>query len=127
MVKNYKDISRRDFLFKIIDIFNVIHRGKLEITDKESLFFVESLLLPEKYKYQRFGTPARKYLLRRLEELGWKLSVQGLSQIITSLEEKHLIHKDTDGVRYVNKDFLTFIDTNTKNFTFQFNFNIKDE
>lgn len=114
-------------MFKIIDIFNVIHKDRFALTEKEAIFFVEALLLPEKFKYQRFGTPARKYLLRKLEEGGWKLSVQGLSQLINSLESKHLVYKDSDSVRYINKDFMIFIDKENKDFSFQFNFKVKDD
>lgn len=126
MIKDYKDITRREFLYRFFDLRNVLEPVEYRLTDKEIRLLTEVLLLPEQYKYSRFGTRAKKYLSRKLKEEGWDLSPQGLSTLLKHLESKGMIYKE-DGERMLHKNLLALIDKRRVNFSLSFTFSIKDE
>lgn len=126
MVKDYKDISRREFLLRFFDLRNVLEPPEYRLTQKEILLLTELLLLPEQYKHSRFGTRAKRYLLKKLEEDGWKMSQQGLSSFLKSLEEKGMIRRE-DGERFLHRNLIALTDKNRKDFSLKFTFTIDNE
>lgn len=127
MIKDYKNISRREFLMRFFDLRNVLEPEKYRLTTKEIQLITEIMLLPEQYKYSRFGTRARKYLIKTLATQGWKVSQQGLVQFINHLEAKGMIYKDEDDVRHLHKSLLPLIDEKRVNFSLKFEFSIDNE
>lgn len=124
MIKDYKNISRKEFLFRFFDLWNVLQPEAYRLTYKEMWLLIEFMLLPEPYKYSRFGTRARKTIIKTLEAQGWKLLQQGLVQFIKSLEIKGLIVRDEEDIRQLHKNILPLIDKKRTDFTLTFNFNI---
>ena len=126
MIKDYRGISRREFLLRFFDLRNVLEPVEYRLTHKEIQLLVEIMLLPEQYKYSRFGTRAKKYLIKKLGEEGWKMSQQGLSSFLKNLEDKGMIRRE-DGERFLHKNLLSLMDKNRTSFSLKFTFNIDNE
>lgn len=124
MVKNFIGISRKDFLLKFFDLWNVLMPEGDKLTTKESLMLAEIMTLPDKYRFQGLSTHARKYLLKTVNETGWKLSAQGLTQIIKSLSDKGVLQKDPDGLKYINPALNILTDEKQKEYELRFNFKL---
>jgi hypothetical protein len=126
MVKKYENISRREFLYKFFDLWNLIQNKEYRLTEKEILLFVEFLLLGEKYKYFRFNTKAKNEVRALLKDrVNWVISDQNLSQLLASLEKKGVIQKDNDSVRYILPYFEHLISPENKEFKLSLDFKLK--
>lgn len=53
MIKPYLGISRREFLLKFFDLWNVLQKEEVRLTSKEIAILTEFLLLPDKFKYSK--------------------------------------------------------------------------
>lgn len=126
MIKDYRGISRREFLLRFFDLRNVLEPPEYRLTQKEITLLVEILLLPEQFKYSRFGTRAKKYLLKKLGESGWVMSQQGLSSFLKNLEDKGMIRRE-DGERFLHKNLMSLIDKNRTDFSLKFTFSIDND
>jgi hypothetical protein len=127
MRKVYEHLSRREFLIKFFGLWNTLLTDDYTLTKKELQFLVEVLMLPEKFKYSRFSTAARKYLVKQFDYAGWKLSPQGFSRVIDSLSKKGILVTDEDGVIDVHHSLKKVIDNNRKEYTFFVGFRLKEE
>jgi hypothetical protein len=127
MIKRYLGISRREFLLKFFDLWNVLQKEEVRLTSKEIAILTEFLLLPDKFKYSRFSTQARKYVLRTVNESGWGLSQQGLTQLIKYLSSKGIITLDSDGVKSIVPALDILVDRNKTEYDLKFLFQIDNE
>lgn len=126
MIKSYPGVSRKEFLFRFFELFNVIQKDKFKLTEKEKWLLVEFMAVPVKNKHSRFSTRVRKQVIDSLANKGWKLSQSGLSQILKSLTDKKLLELDEDGNRKLIKYLEHFIDKTRTEFKFEFYFTIDD-
>lgn len=126
MLKHYQGISRKEFLYKFFELWNLIQGKQYKLTEKEVLLLVEFMLLDEKYKYFRFNTKAKKIVRENLKnQINWIVSDQNLSQLLAALEKKGVIKKDEDGVRYILPNLENLIDPNNKEFKISLRFNLE--
>ena len=126
MLKHYQGISRRDFLYKFFELWNLIQGKKYKLTEKEVILLVEFMLLDEKYKYFRFNTKAKKVVRDKLKkDTNWVVSDQNLSQLLAALEKKGVIKKDEDGVRYILPNLENLIAPENKEFKISLRFNLE--
>lgn len=124
MIKRYLGISRREFLLKFFDLWNILQKEEVRLTSKEIVILTEFLLLPDKFKYSRFSTQARRYVLRTVNESGWNLSQQGLAQLIKALSSKGIIILDSDGVKSIVAALEILVDRNKTEYDLKFLFQI---
>ena len=124
MVKKYSGLSRREFLTKFFDLWKVLQKETTRLTNKEIKALAELLLLPDKFRYSRFSTQARKHVLRTCQEAGWELSYQGLTQLIKSLTDKGVIILDPDGVKAIHPSLEVLIDPNRTEYDLRFLYQI---
>ena len=124
MVKKYSGLRRREFLTKFFDLWNVLQKETTRLTNKEIKALAEFLLLPDKFRYSRFSTQARKHVLRTCQEAGWELSYQGLTQLIKSLTDKGVIILDPDGVKAIHPSLEVLIDPNRTEYDLRFLYQI---
>jgi len=124
MIKRYLGISRREFLLKFFDLWNILQKEEVRLTSKEIVILTEFLLLPDKFKYSRFSTQARRYVLRTVNESGWNLSQQGLAQLIKALSNKGIIILDSDGVKSIVAALEILVDRNKTEYDLKFLFQI---
>ena len=127
MVKKYNNISRKEFLYRFFDLYNFLQFEDHRLTKKEIRFVIEVMSLPEKFKYDRFSTKARNYLRTKLASEDWVLSVQGISQLIQSLEKKEVIILDSDNIRQINPILEPFFNKKKRDYFFTFAFNLKKD
>jgi|JI102314A2RNA_FD_contig_21_8787157_length_531_multi_7_in_0_out_0_1 hypothetical protein len=124
MTKKYIGISRREFIVRFFDLWNILQKEEYRLRTKEIAILAEFLLLPDKFKYSRFSTQARKYVLRTVNESGWNLSQQGLAQLIKSLTDKGIVKLDIDGVKSVTSKLDILADKNKTEYDLKFLFQI---
>lgn len=124
MVKRYIGISRRDFLLVFFDLWNVLQKEEYRLTNKEIKILTEFLLLPDKFKYSRFSTQARKYVLKTVNEAGWGLTSQGLTQLIKALCDKGIVRLDQDGVKAIVQNLDILVNKNKTEYDLKFLFQI---
>lgn len=124
MIKRYLGISRREFLLKFFDLWNILQKEEVRLTSKEIVILTEFLLLPDKFKYSRFSTQARRYVLRTVNESGWNLSQQGLAQLIKALSNKGIIILDSDGVKSIVAALEILVDRHKTEYDLKFLFQI---
>lgn len=124
MTKKYIGISRREFIVRFFDLWNILQKEEYRLRTKEIAILAEFLLLPDKFKYSRFSTQARKYVLRTVNESGWNLSQQGLAQLIKSLTDKGIVKLDIDGVKSITSKLDILADKNKTEYDLKFLFQI---
>jgi hypothetical protein len=124
MIKKYIGISRREFIVRFFDLWNILQKEEYRLRTKEIAILAEFLLLPDKFKYSRFSTQARKYVLRTVNESGWNLSQQGLAQLIKSLTDKGIVKLDIDGVKSITSKLDILADKNKTEYDLKFLFQI---
>ncbi len=124
MTKKYIGISRREFITRFFDLWNILQKEEYRLRTKEIAILAEFLLLPDKFKYSRFSTQARKYVLRTVNESGWNLSQQGLAQLIKSLTDKGIVKLDIDGVKSITSKLDILADKNKTEYDLKFLFQI---
>lgn len=101
MIINYRNLERKDFLYRYFNILNTAQPSKSKrLSASEIKVLVEFILLPDKFENKRFGTLAKKKVLESLLEGGYKLTRANLNNKIYSLLEKDFLWKDTDAVIY---------------------------
>lgn len=106
MVINYKNLAKRSFLRKYFEILNTAQPNPDKIlTTAEIDLLIEFLVLPEKFKYQRFSTHSRIKVSEILKAKNKSHSRQSINNKIYALIVKDVIKKDTDGVLYI-KDYI---------------------
>ena len=126
MIKKYIGISRREFIVRFFDLWNILQKEEYRLRTKEIAILAEFLLLPDKFKYSRFSTQARKYVLRTVNESGWNLSQQGLAQLIKSLTDKGIVKLDIDGVKSITSKLDILADKNKTEYDLKFLFQINN-
>lgn len=124
MIKRYLGISRKEFLLKFFDLWNVLQRESSRLTVKEIAILTEFLLLPDKFKYSRFSTQARRYVVKTVSESGWNLSQQGMAQLIKALTDKGIVILDSDGVKSIVPTLEILVDRNKTEYDLKFQFQI---
>jgi len=122
--KAYIDISREEFLLRFFDLWNVLQVSEKKLSTKEARILTIFLLLPEKYKYSRLSTTARRIVLNKVNKEGWKLSYQGLTQLVRALSLKKVITEDVDGQKKILDAFEALIDKNRIEFNLEIYFKI---
>lgn len=127
MIKRYLGISRKEFLLKFFDLWNVLQRESSRLTVKEIAILTEFLLLPDKFKYSRFSTQARRYVVKTVSESGWNLSQQGMAQLIKALTDKGIVILDSDGVKSIVPTLEILVDKNKTEYDLKFQFQIDNE
>ena len=127
MIKKYKAISRKEFLFRFIDLWNILQKRELRLTEKEAWILVEFMSLSPEYDKFRFSSQCKKMVMKEVISKGWQVSVMGVNQLLTKLEGKKILRTDEDGCRYLREEFRVFIDPKNTKFTFTFDFDINNE
>lgn len=127
MIKKFKGISRKEFLFRFIDLWNILQKKEYRLTDKEAWLLVEFLSLPIEYDKFRFSSQCKKMVMKEVVTRGWDVSIMGVNQLLTKLEQKKILMQDEDKCRYLRDEFKTFIDPKNTKFSFTFDFDINNE
>lgn len=74
------------------------------LTDTEMMVLGEFLLLPEKYKYQRFSKAGKSKVVDNCKKyLGWETTKVNLNNKIYGLISKGYVRRDADHVLYIVK------------------------
>jgi hypothetical protein len=103
-----KILSKRDALLKVIDFMSIVLPKKA--TKKEKGLLADFFLLPKKFEYHRFSSPARKRLRLTLESEGRPLAVETINTYISSLVKKGYLYRDEDRIIYTHKHMKKQID-----------------
>lgn len=106
-----KIADKRSLYHKFLMVLSSIMKNEpiYFITPHEVYLLTELLLLPEKYKYARFSSPAKKYLMRMLkEQYDLSVSPQNLNTKIYALIDKGFIWRDEDNVLYLSDTLTKF-------------------
>lgn len=122
--KEYIGVSRKEFLLRFFELYNVLQKEDKKLTDSEIRLLTEILLLPEKYKYSRLSTSARRVLLEIVRKEGWNLSYQGLTQLVRALTEKGVLVEDIDGEKMPIPQLEALIDKERTEFSLEMTFQI---
>lgn len=83
--------------------FHFINAAQLDpsklLTETEIQVLIEFILLPEKFKYQKFSTLAKRKVRELLQtNFSWTLSKENLNNKIYSMIDKNILTRDEDGV-----------------------------
>ncbi len=111
----------RSALIDLIKVVNALNpQQSRAISPGEAELLIEFLLLPdEKYKYQRFSTPAKRAVLSILKEknlVEQNANLSSMNAKLYSLQKKKILKKDIDGVVYVTKSLKTLFSTFIKEY-----------
>jgi len=107
-------LSQRDALLKVIDFMSIVMPKKA--TNKEKGLLADFFLLPKKFEYHRFSSPARKRLRMNLESLNRPLAVETINTYISSLIKKGYLYRDEDRIIYTNTHMKKQIDKLLKSY-----------
>ena len=90
----------RESLSKFFHFINAAQLDSTKIlTDTEIQVLIEFIMLPEKFKYQKFSTLAKRKVREILkEEFKWVLSKENLNNKIYAMIDKNILTRDEDGV-----------------------------
>lgn len=130
MIAKYENLSLEQYLNMFYDIVNSMQLNEEYKTTKlERKLLVLFTMLPDKYKYQRFSSLAKKKIRADVKaNENWNLTTQNLNGKLYSLIDKGILRKDADGVIYL-KPFIEKAVNNIKesyenktkcDFTFRF-------
>lgn len=72
-------------------------------TPAELDVLVEFILLPEKFKYYRFSSHAKKAVIKAFKEKDKHLTMENVNNKIYALLLKEILYKDEDKVVYLDK------------------------
>lgn len=127
MIKKYKGVSRKEFLFRFIDLWNILQKKELRLTEKEAWVLVEFMSLPPEYDKFRFSSQCKKMVMREVASKGWNVSIMGVNQLLSKLEAKKILRQDEDGCKYLRDELKPFIEAGSTKFSFTFEFDINNE
>lgn len=105
MIIKYTNLSLRESLSKFFHFVNAaqLDSSKL-LTETEIQVLIEFILLPEKFKYQRFSTLAKRKVRELLKNnFNWVLSKENLNNKIYAMIDKNILSRDEDGVIHLVK------------------------
>jgi hypothetical protein len=91
-------LDKRDALFKLVEYISLAMPDRA--TNKEMTLLVNFFMLPDKFKYHRFSSAARKRLKKTLKEQGGGLAVETINTYIYSLIRKGYLYRDEDRMIY---------------------------
>ena len=94
----YPPIDDSMYLEIMLTLLSSLQPNLKKLSPTEILTLKTFMLLPIKYKHQRFTSPARKIVLNSLAEMGWKIKAVNLNAKVTSLLTKGYLFRDTDGL-----------------------------
>lgn len=103
----YPSLTLRQSIIYLLRFFNAVNPNRaILMTDTEIMYLTEFLLLPEKYKYNRFSKLAKKKVCEALKESkGIEIAITSVNPKLYSLVDKGVIKRDDDGVMYI-KDYI---------------------
>lgn len=93
-------LTKREALFKLLEFISLAMPKQKRATKKEMTLLVDFFLLPEKFKYHRFSSAARKRLRKTLKESGNGLAVETINTYIYTLIKKEYLYRDEDRMIY---------------------------
>lgn len=130
MIIKFPPSDERHLLKVYFQLLNVAQPDSSKaLSEGEIRILSEFILLPEKFKYQRFGRIAKKKVIESLKEYyDWTISSLNINNRIYSMIDKEYLWRDEDSVIYVSKSILQgaqkllaeFNDSNTASLTFNF-------
>lgn len=88
------------FFFNCLDVARPPH---LRIAPSEVEVLAEFVCLPEKFKYYRFSSHAKKAVIKAFAAKEKHLSMENVNNKIYSLLLKEILYKDEDKVVYLDK------------------------
>lgn len=90
---------------KLLNALNVNNKNAL--TEVEAMVLTEFILLPERYKYQRFSRYAKPKVLEALKLFHNKeMTPLNLNSYIQTLIKKGYVWRDEDSVKYIKSAIL---------------------
>lgn len=110
-----KATSDKDFLTKYLNITNILLDDASKLVATEIELMVHFVLLPEKFKYQRFSPLAKKKIREAYAENGKSLTVLNMNNKLSALAKKGFLRRDEDRVLYLPKHFLAAKEAFEKN------------
>lgn len=119
-IKVNKTLDPKEFYTTYIDMLDWLYSdAETTLTNREKDVLVEFMLLEDKFKYNRFGTQARKKVQNKLE-----VSYSNLQRQLGVLKDKGYIYKDADGIDCLKETLNAMIGVD--NLKLEFNFKIED-
>ena len=98
MIAQYKNLSKRDYLWKMFEVIDCMQVNKENTTTpREKQLMIEFLCLPKEYSYFMFSSQSKKYIKKEFEKrynLVW--TNQNLNNKIYSLIKKGLLFRDSE-------------------------------
>lgn len=93
-------VDLKDALKFFFSCLDVARPKAARLTQSEVDMLVDFIMLPPKFKYYRFSSPAKKAVIKSSEQ---KLSIANINNKLYSLIEKGIIYRDDDKVLYMDK------------------------
>lgn len=99
MIAQYKNLTRREYLWKMFEIIDCMQLDKNSITtNKEKEMMIEFLCVPLRYSYFRFSKHSKKYVRSIIEKKDGNVCTnQNMNNKIYSLMRKGLLYRDDEG------------------------------
>lgn len=119
-IKIERKINKKEFFDTFLKLIGTSCSGNQKLSDSERELLVEFMSLPQKHKYNRFSTLARKIVRANLDK-----GKTHVNSYLYALEKKRYIQRDEEGI-YVLSRMLEEI-TDVDLLELKFKFTIKDE
>lgn len=103
----YPNLTLRQSVIYFLRFLNAVNPNRATLmTDMEVMFLAEFLILPEKFRYNRFSKVAKRRVIDALKEARQiDVTVSSINPKLYSLVDKGVIKRDDDGVMYI-KDYI---------------------
>ncbi len=122
MTIKYPELSEKDFLYKYLDIINILLPQEQQLIPSEIELVIEFAILPEeKFYYQRFGALARSKVIEAFKEKGKVFTKVSINNKLYSLLDKKFLIRDEDSIIYLPKHLLNTLSTFRKEKKFNIN------
>lgn len=117
--------SLEQFLDYYLSLISTLISTRL--TNIELTVLKEFILLPPKYQYAPFSSPAKRKVLSSLKEKGIDFSLSNLNNRIYSLIDKGFIRRDEDSVLYLSSHIIKVINSFKSKNSLEINITFVDE
>lgn len=129
MTINYPPLDEKKFLQIYLEMMNTMLPQEKRLVPSEIELMIEFAVLPEKFKYQRFGSLAKDKVIEAAKEKRKKLTKLNINNKLYALLDKEFLWRDVDKVIYMPKHFMFALEEfrKDKNFNVLIKFKYEEE
>lgn len=112
ITKSFNDINIETFYDIFFQLLNVLQKDSNKLTKQQIKILIEFLLLDDQiYKFTRYSKFGKAAVQKNWKEkYGRNLSSANLTLFIDIFQQKGIVYKDLDKVKYTNKSLKTTLD-----------------